>query len=331
MDGRDKHSMVPDASVEALFAARRGAPKPDYATLSVEAARSAFAAAQAAMVLDSPTLANVRDLEGIWNGEAVRVRVYRPSETNTPQAALVYFHGGGWVMGSLDSHDHICRVLATEADVVVIAVDYPLAPETQYPGAIRYGLNAMNWVFANAGPLGLDPARIAVGGDSAGGNLAAVMALHARYGDLPALRAQVLLYPVLDLTMSGPSYQDPHPDLSISGAAMEWYIANYLPDRRLAQNWQASPYFVESVAGVCPGFILTAGCDVVAWDGIAYAERLRAAAVPLVEKCYRGQIHAFLALPHLLPEVGQAFFDIAKYLRAQVSTRMGENVAACSP
>src|SRR5690606_20954890 len=154
-----------------------------------------------------------------------------------------------------------------EAGVVVIAVDYPLAPETRYPGQVHYGLSAMHWIFANAAALNLDRERIAVAGDSAGGNIAAVLALHSRNGDLPALKAQILIYPVLDLTMSGRSYAYPHPDLSIAGEAMDWYIEHYLPDRRLAANWQASPYLVESVAGLCPSFVMTAGCDVVASEG----------------------------------------------------------------
>lgn len=331
MFGQEKHIMVPDASVEALFEARRNAPKPDYSILSVQAARSNFAAAQAATVLDKPDMAEIIEVEDSWNGEPLRLRVYRPSDKAEPQGALIYFHGGGWVLGSLDSHDHICRTLAAKGDVVVIAVDYPLAPEARYPCAVLCGLNAVNWVFANSDALGLERTRIAVGGDSAGGNLAAVMALHARNGDLPALKAQVLLYPVLDLTMSGESYENPHPDLSITGAAMDWYIGHYLPDRRLAENWQASPYFVDSVVGLCPSFILTAGCDVVVRDGMAYAERLAAAGVPIVEKCFPGQIHAFLALPHLLPEAERAFCDVANYLKEHLSVRMGENVAPETP
>lgn len=323
--------MVPDASVEALFAARRGKPVPDYATLTLDAARANFAAAQAATVIEKPELAAIRDLAVDREGEAINLRLYRPSHGEHHQAALVYFHGGGWVLGGLDSHDHICRILAEAAGVVVIAVDYPLAPETRYPGAVHYGLNAMRWIFANAWALDLDPARIAVGGDSAGGNLAAVLALHARNEDLPALKAQVLLYPVLDLTRSGVSYRNPHPDLSVTGAAMNWYIGHYLPDRQLATNWQASPYLAESLVGLCPSFVMTAGCDVVAWDGMAYADRLRSAGVPLVEKHYPGQIHAFLALPHLLPEAGQAFSDIANYLKAHVSVPNRENAAASVP
>ena len=323
--------MVPDASVEALFAARRGKPMPNYATLTLDAARANFAAAQAATVLEKPELAAIRDLEIDWEGEAINLRLYRPSHGGQKQAALVYFHGGGWVLGGLDSHDHICRILAEAAGVVVIAVDYPLAPETRYPGAVNYGLNAMRWIFANAWALDLDSARIAVGGDSAGGNLAAVMALHSRNEHLPALKAQVLLYPVLDLTMSWASYRNPHPELSVTGAAMDWYIGHYLADRQLAAHWQASPFLAESVVGLCPSFVMTAGCDVVAWDGMAYAERLRSAGVPLVEKRYPGQIHAFLALPHLLPEAAQAFSAIANYLRANVSAPTGENAAAPRP
>lgn len=331
MSDSAEYQMVPDASVEALFEARRGSPLPDYSTLSVETARASFAAAQAATVIDKPELEEIVDLKVEWSGENINLRIYRPNFGCHSEAALVYFHGGGWVMGGLDSHDHICRVLAERAGLVVIAVDYPLSPETRYPGAIRNALGALRWIFAHAAALKLDPARIAVGGDSAGGNLAAVMAIHSRNGDLPALKAQVLLYPVLDLTMSGASYSAAHPDLTVTRAAMDWYIGHYLPDRRLAANWQASPFLVESVAGLCPSFVLTAGCDVVASDGMAYADRLRQAGVSIVEKTYPGQIHAFLALPHRLPEAWDAFSDIANYLKAHVSVQAGENVASVLP
>jgi acetyl esterase len=323
--------MVPDASVEALFAARRGKPLPDYRTLTIAAARASFASAQAATVIEKPVLDAIDDIRAEWKGVVVRLRLYRPTHSDQAQPALVYFHGGGWVMGGLDSHDHICRSLAREAGVVVIAVGYPLAPETRYPGQVRYGLSAMHWIFANAAALNLDGERIAVAGDSAGGNIAAVLALHSRNGELPALKAQILIYPVLDLTMSGASYAHPHPDLSITGEAMDWYIGHYLPDRRLASNWQASTFLVESVAGLCPSFVMTAGCDVVASEGRAYADRLRSAGVSLVEKSYPGQIHAFLGLPHLLPEARRAFFDIANYLRAHVSAPMGDDVDSLTP
>lgn len=319
MDAVINSAMVPDASVERLFQARRGMPAVDYRHLSVEAARANFAAAQAATVLASPAMVELRDIESEWEGQEVGLRLYRPLENHTAAPALVYFHGGGWVLGSLDSHDHICRMLAGLSGTTVLSVSYPLSPETPFPGAVQAGLAAIRWIFTHATELGIDHDRIAVAGDSAGGNLAAVMALHSRNKALPALKAQLLLYPLLDLEMSGRSYVDAHPELSVSPSAIGWYIGHYLGSRASASHWKASPLLADSLVGSCPAFILTAGCDVVCSDGIAFARRLRHAGVSVEEIHYPGQIHAFLALPHLLPEAGQAYHDIANYLVRQVS------------
>lgn len=324
MDAATKSAMVPDASVERLFQARRGMPAVDYRHLSVEAARANFAAAQAATVLAaSPAMVEIRDIESEWEGRHVELRLYRPLESDTAAPALVYFHGGGWVLGSLDSHDHICRMLASLAGTTVLSVSYPLSPETPFPGAVQSGLAAIRWIFTHATELGIDRDRIAVAGDSAGGNLAAVMALHSRNSALPPLKAQLLLYPLLDLEMSGPSYGNAHPELSVSPSAIGWYIGHYLGGRASASHWEASPLLADSLVGSCPAFILTAGCDVVCSDGIVFAERLRRAGVSVEEIHYPGQIHAFLALPHLLPEADQAYKDIANYLVHHVSGARG--------
>lgn len=320
MDAAYLGAMVPDASVERLFEARRGRPAVDYSSLTVEAARAGFVAAQSLTVLEAPGMATVQDIETVWNSQPVRIRLYRPLESATPQPALVFFHGGGWVLGNLDSHDHLCRTLANLSGTVVLSVDYPLSPETRFPGAVHNGLAAIRWIFAKAAELGIDADRLAVGGDSAGGNLAAVMALHSRNGALPAFKAQLLFYPLLDLTMAGPSYIDAHPQLSIPASAIAWYIGHYLGDRADAGQWEASPLLAADVAESCPAFILTAGCDVVCSDGIAFAERLGEADVSVVVKHYPGQIHAFLALPHMLPEATLAYQDIANYLVRHVSS-----------
>jgi acetyl esterase len=318
-DGTYLGAMVPDASVEQLFEARRGRPAVDYEDLSVEAARASFAAAQSLTVLEIPDMASVRDIEAVWDGQNFRVRIYRPLENAAPQPALVFFHGGGWVLGNLDSHDHLCRMLASLSGTVVLSVEYPLSPETRFPAAVYTGLAAIRWIFTSAAALGIDRDRVAIGGDSAGGNLAAVLALHSRDGALPAFKAQLLFYPLLDLTMSGPSYADAHPQLSIPPSAIAWYIGHYLGDDTDAGHWEASPLLAPDVAESCPVFILTAGCDVVCSDGIAFAERLREADVSVVVKHYPGQIHAFLALSHMLPEATLAYQDIANYLVRHVS------------
>jgi acetyl esterase len=319
MAGAGQNTMMPDESVERLFESRRGRPPVDWENLTVETARANFAAAQSLFPLPPPDLADVSDVQAHWEGQAVSLRIYRPAISDIPQPAMIFFHGGGWVLGDLDSHDHLCRMLASLSGVVVLSVDYPLSPENRFPGAVASSLAAVRWIFAQAEQLGLDSRRVAVGGDSAGGNLAAVMALHSRKGALPPFRAQLLFYPLLDLTASGPSYRNAHPDLSIPASAISWYVDHYLGTTADPAQWEASPLLASDLDESCPAFILTAGCDVVCSDGTAYAERLRQAGVAVIEKHYPGQVHAFLSLPHLLPEAVDAFQVIANYLAHNVS------------
>ncbi len=225
---------------------------------------------------------------------AIPVRVYRPHGVASPAPALVFFHGGGFVLGSLASHDPPCRVLADDARCVVIAVDYRLAPEHKFPAAVDDCVAAFRWVAANAASLGVDPSRIAVGGDSAGGNLSAVVSLETR-GDHVRPCFQLLIYPATDMTMSMPSIRQMGKGFFLEHDTMVWFTDRYLRDERDKRDPRASPLFAEDLRGQPPAFVATAGFDPLRDEGEAYAERLREAGVPVTYRCYKSLFHGFFS------------------------------------
>ena len=233
-----------------------------------------------------------------------------------PLPVHVYYHGGGWLLGDLDSHDWICRKIANAAQCAVVAVDYRMAPEHVFPAAFDDALAAVRWVAENAGPLRIDPARIAVGGDSAGGNLAAAVAIATRDGGGPPLRAQILVYPATDLAMTGNYYGRFTEGLALTDDVMRWFIDLYIPDKAQRTDWRASPLLAESLKGVSPAFVLTAGFDPLCAEGEAYVARLKAAGVPVTTASYPGQIHGFLSNAKLLPKADNAIDEIATALKA---------------
>jgi acetyl esterase len=226
---------------------------------------------------------------------AIRLRLYWPPAA-APVAAIVYYHGGGHVIGSLDTHDFVARNLCAGVGALVASVDYRMGPEHKFPAAVEDSFAALQWVHANAANLGAD-GRIGVHGDSAGGNLAAVVALLARDAGSPKLRLQSLVYPVTDYTMSGGSYARYATGYGIlTRDAMVWFRDHYLPRPEDADDWRASPIRAESFAGVAPAIIITAECDVLHDDGESYAEALRGAGVPVEYREYPGMIHAFFGM-----------------------------------
>jgi acetyl esterase len=248
----------------------------------------------------------------------IPVRVYRP-EGQAPFPGLVYFHGGGWVIGSLETHDGSCRELANRAGCVVVSVDYRLAPEHRYPAAAEDCFAATKWVAEHAGELGIDPKRLAIGGDSAGGNLAAVVALMAREPRGPALRHQLLIYPVTDADFTRPSYRENAEGYLLSTKAMEWFWNHYVPDSAQRAEPFASPLRAKDLAGLPPAFVLTAEYDPLRDEGEAYAKRLQQAGVATQLKRYDGAIHGFFAMG-LLAQVGRdAVDDAVAALRAALA------------
>jgi acetyl esterase len=244
--------------------------------------------------------------------DGVRVRVYRPA-SDRPLPGLVWLHGGGWVVGSLDSHDAVCRALAARTPSVVVAADYRLAPEHPFPAGLEDAWTATEWTAREAEPLGVDPARLAVGGDSSGGNLAAVVALRARDRGLP-LALQVLVYPVTDYDLDRDSYREHGVGLNLSKAKMDWYWGLYMNGGD-PLHAEASPIRAAHLAGVAPAVMVTASHDILRSECDAYAERLREAGVPVELHHYDGMIHGFLRMPALVDEASRAVDEIAAALR----------------
>ena len=238
-----------------------------------------------------PVVAGVRDVEVPGPGGPIPVRVYRPETAVTP-AAVAYFHGGGWVVGSLGSVDAVCRALANASGALVASVDYRLAPEHRFPAALDDCLAATRWLAARAAGLGADGARLAVAGDSAGGNLATVVARRLRDEGGPALRLQALVYPVTDAALATPSYREFDEGFGLTMLGMRRYWDLYL-DGASGADPDASPLRATDLAGLPPAFVLTAGADVLRDDGEAYADALRRAGVPVVQRRYEGAIHGF--------------------------------------
>jgi acetyl esterase len=226
----------------------------------------------------------------------IPLRLYWPAAAG-PVPAIAYYHGGGHVIGSLDTHDLIARNLCHGAGALVCSVDYRMGPEDKFPAAVEDSFAALEWLHANAASLGADPARLGVHGDSAGANLAAVVALMARDRGGPQLRLQSLVYPVADYTLSAPSYQTFAEGYGLlTRSAMQWFQQHYLRSTADAEDWRASPLKAKNFTGVAPAIIIAAECDVLHDEGVAYAEALRQAGVPVEHREYAGMIHAFFGM-----------------------------------
>jgi acetyl esterase len=250
-------------------------------------------------------------------GGEIPVRVYRP-EADGPLPVVVYFHGGGWVIGDIASHDTVCHRLAHGVPAVVVNVDYRRAPEARFPAAVDDCAAATAWVSAHAADLGADPTRLAVAGDSAGGNLAAVVALRARDHGGPSIAFQLLIYPGTDLTRSLPSHVENGEGYLLTTGAMTWFLGHYL-DEADYKDPDASPLFADDLSGLPPALVVTAEFDPLRDEGEAYAERLRQAGVDAVTSRYDGQIHGFYGLDSLFEGSRQATAETVAALRVALA------------
>ncbi|MFJ2032145.1 alpha/beta hydrolase [Streptosporangium sp. NPDC087985] len=244
--------------------------------------------------------------------EGVPVRIYRPTENDHPLPAIVYFHGGGWVLGSVDRNDALGRDLAVRNGAVVLSVDYRLAPDHPFPAAADDAWTVVKDVFARPEDYLADPARIAVCGDSAGGNVAAVAAWRARDAGL-RLAHQVLVYPVTDVAMDTPSYRDYATGFGLGADEMAWFVEQYGGD---PADPRLAPVRLADKAGLAPATVITAEYDPLRDEGEAYAAQLTAAGVPVELRRYEGAVHGFFGLP--------GFFDQAVEAREYAATRLRE-------
>ena len=283
--------------------------------MSPDAARTQSRSMRRVMQNPPPPVASVRDIDA----DGIKLRFYEGVNAR-PGRCLLYFHGGGWVVGDLDSHDGVCRNLANRAACRVIAVDYRLAPEHKFPAALDDAAAAMRWVADHATALGIDPAQIAVGGDSAGGNLATIVALMGRDGSLPAPCFQMLIYPATDLSCAAPSFARTTADVTLTAEAMRWYRDQYLGPGDDVADWRISPLRAD-LTGVAPAFVLTAGYDPLCDEGIAYAAALDAADVQTAHLHMPTQVHGFVTMDRVIPAADTALDIAAAMLRQAWRTR----------
>jgi len=306
-----------DPEVRAVLELVIKAGRPPYHQLSPKEARQLFRETRPASTPVPPAIGLVKDLTADGPLGSIPLRLYRPADAaaTTRLPVLVYFHGGGWVIGDLDTHDVLCRQLTAEAGVSVISVDYRLAPEHKFPAAVDDAWAATRWIVAHAAELNVDADRLAVGGDSAGGNLAAVVALLARDHGGPPIRLQVLLYPVTDSSVETGSYRDFADGFLLTRESMQWFFNHYVNTEADAADWRMSPLRAPSLAGLPPALIVTAGFDPLRGEGEAYAKRLREAGVSVDAVCFGGMIHGFAPMGRLIQTGNRAVSLVAGSLR----------------
>lgn len=307
------------ATAELLEQMAAGGGKPLHES-SVEEAR-VLAAGLADQVGPAPAMFRVEEHSLAVPDGAVPIRVLVPLEQ--PAGVIVYYHGGGWVVGSIDETDTVARKLAERTSCSVVLVDYRLAPEHRYPVAVDDSWAALQWVGEHLAEVAAPGVPLFVAGDSAGGNLAAVMALRARDRGGPPIASQILIYPVTDADFERLSYTDPENQLLLTREAMVWFWDHYAPDAGSRVEADASPLRAADLAGLPPAVVLTAEYDVLRDEGEAYAERLREAGVPVNFQRYEGQTHGFFTLL-MLHGSERGFQQIVKAVRAVIYERSRE-------
>jgi acetyl esterase len=310
----DGDTLAPETQLTLALLERRGEPFPE--TLSPEEARRARRRLSAVYSGPPVSVGAVRDVE-IEADPPLRARHYAPAELGGPHPLLVYFHGGGFLYGDLDTHDGVCRLLCRHAGAHVVAVDYRLAPEHPFPAAVEDARAALAWAHAHAAGLGADPRRVGVAGDSAGGNLAAVVSQLAARDGGPAPVLQLLFYPVTDFTRRRRSRDLFAEGFLLTDSEMDWFETNYLgPAKAEAHDPRASPLLAQDLSGLAPALVVTAAFDPLRDEGEEYAQMLRAAGTPTTLRRFPGFIHAFVSAAGVSRTCREAVIEIAGATRA---------------
>ena len=289
--------------------------------LSVEQAREQFARTRAPFLAPPQEVGAVSDSAIPGPTGRLRIRAYRPlgSMPGRPLPALVYFHGGGWVFGDLDSHDSSCRELCNLAQCAVVSVDYRRAPEHRFPAAVEDAIAAIRHVAQHGTGMGIDVTRLATGGDSAGGTLATVAALTLRDEGGPQLVLQVLIYPVTDLAMDSRSYTTIANGFTLTRDRMSYFRQLYLRGPADIDDWRASPLKAPDLSRLPPALVITAGHDPLVDEAKAYAERLAAAGVPVTYTCYDGLVHGFVSMAGAIDAGHRAIAEVAAAVKSAFS------------
>jgi acetyl esterase len=292
-----------------------GAPATN--TLTPEQARTAYRAARTALSPEPPPLAEIRDLTAPGRNGTIPLRLYRDGTNPAPRAGMIYLHGGGWVIGDLDTHDVVCRQIAQRTGAIVVSVDYRMGPEHKFPAAVEDAIDATAFVSTNAADLGIDPHRLAIAGDSAGGNLAAVVALDARDNHGPSIALQALIYPSIAMSMTSPSQEQFAEGYGLTRETMIYFRNHYLRSNDDTQDWRASPIRATHHENLPPALIITAGFDPLRDEGEDYATTLIKAGIPVTIRRFPGQIHGFITMGRIIPEATDAINEIADAMAAR--------------
>ena len=296
------------------------AGRPPMYLLTAQQARMFYEMSASILDLPEPSLARVEDLQiPMRDGQSVKARLFAPSQrsSETPLPTLVYFHGGGFTIGSIQTHNVLCRELARIGHCAVISVDYRLAPEYRFPMATNDAWDSLQWVSKNLTSLGLRANALAVGGDSAGGTLAAVCALHARDADLN-LALQLLIYPGTAARQESASHQKYDSGFMLDRATVDWFFGHYI-DSKDRDDWRFAPMLATRHDGLAPAWIGLAECDPLVDEGVAYGDMLRLAGVPVELEIYHGVVHGFVNMGRVIPEARKAHDDAGHALKRAFS------------
>ena len=299
---------------------------PQLHQVSAQQAREMLLRSKETFGTPGPDIAEVRDIEipsypppGVVGEEVstkiIPARFYRDHADKGP--IIIYYHGGGWVIGDLESHDGLCRHLAKESGLALLAVDYRLAPEHPFPAAVDDAYTALEWVAAQGEILGVDISRIALAGDSAGGNLSAVVAQLAKERGGPAIKMQALLYPATDMRGESESHRMFTNHL-LTPDSYQWFLKHYLLNPMDRDDPRASPLRSPNLEGLPTAFVLTAGFDPLRDEGKAYADKLKVAGVKVIYRCFEGQIHGFLTLDKMITEAKRAVCELSAALKEEL-------------
>ena len=308
-----------DPQAQALMQLMTDKGVPPVNSMTPVEARASYRSRRTFTQPDAPEVFKVEDKVVSYEGVNVPVRVYHPhaAQSQAVLPGLVYLHGGGWTVGDLDTHDVLCRSLCLQADIVVVSVDYRMGPEHKFPAAYDDTVAAFNWTVAHAASLGIDASRIAIGGDSAGGNLSAAACLGLR-GQAVQPAFQLLIYPATIMWQDTASYHANGKGYMLTQESIAYYTENYLRTREDAKDWRASPQLAESHAGLAPAFVMTAGFDPLRDEGLMYANALSKAGVSAQYICFERQIHGFITMGRVMQEANTAVSLCASVLRANL-------------
>lgn len=288
-----------DKEVEVFLEVINGYAGPSIETLPIEDARQSYIDLQAREILKSDCLMESHQITHLQ--QKVKVTIVRPKSSIEPLPALVYFHGGGWVLGGIETHERLIKTIALKAQVAVVFVHYSLSPEAKYPTAIEEGYTVTDWLAINGNELGIDSKNIAIGGDSAGGNMATVISILAKERKGPKIGFQLLFYPVTNTSLNDESFQKYGSKYYLTKSAMKWFWGSYLPKNKDVNSYKISPLKANNkqLSGLPPALVITAEYDVLRNQGEAYAKKMKAAGVVVKATRYKGTIHDFVMLNYL--------------------------------